>query len=326
MPIVLAAVTLGLFRVPRREFFETAKDPSTLTDEELEELLQTEQGRKLKTELIDSLRREEVPDTAIPELIVKTVKEVLNETWGLYTSLTDKSMLADRFDKMFMSDSFVEQNGRPLAEAYSNFMKMYFIPLAATAPAPEVQARVNEIVELTREAGPDTGISSLNVLLQSIKDEKVRKMLQDYSTHMLTYYTTGMPIYKVAAERSLNAVETHIQELQKKVEEETTRASNMVKEYDTNNEDIDKLRKQLRSIRQEGPKLQDQYETQKRINDNAPILDTKYWVKLGIVAGLFAIAFVARTFSGGPSGYIFKSVLIAGLAGVGFGVYKLFLG
>lgn len=328
VPIVLAAVTLGLFGVPRREFFESVKNPSTLTDEELEALLGTPQGRTLKTELIESFRREGIPDTAIPELIMKTLKDILTQSWGLYSSLTDKSDLEGRFDQMFMNEESIQRNGRPLAQAYTNFFKMYYIPLSASAPAPAVQARIDEIVELRKEAGPVTGISSLNILIQSVKDEKIRKMLQNYATHMMSYYTTGVPDYKVAAERSLEAVEKHIQDIQDKVEKETTRATKTVDEYDSTNKEVANLRKQLRSIQKEGPKLQDQYETQKRINDNTPIIETKYLVKMGIVAGLFAIAFIARSLvkDNAPPGYIFKVGLIAGLGVVGFVAYRTFLG
>lgn len=332
VPIVLAAATLGLFGVPRREFFEGVKDPSTLTDEEFQALLDSEQGRAVKTELIASLRRQGVPDTAIPELVTRTVKDMLVQSWGMYSSLTDKTNLEGRFDQMFLSESFIGQNGKPLAQAYASFFKMYYIPASATASGPEVQARVGEIVELAKEAGPNTAVSPLNVLIQSVKDDDVRNMLKNYATHMVTYYTTGETAYKVAAQRSLDAVEAHVKKLQDKVEEETTRATKMVNEYDTSNEDVTKLRKQLRSIRKEGPKLEDQYETQKRINDNQPVIETKYWVKIGIVVGLFAIAFVSRSFvsenapPGPRANYILKFGLIAGLAVVGFAAYRFLLG
>lgn len=345
VPIVLAAVTLGLFGVLRREFFESAKNPSTLTDEEFQALLDTEEGRTLKKELIANFRREGIPDAGIPELITKTLKEMLTQSWGLYSSLTDKSNLAERFDQMFVNDESIKRNGQPLAQAYAEFFKKYYVSSSDTTSsqcAPEVQSRVNEIVTEVEEGGPDqikelskragsrppVQMTPLNILIRSTRDPVVRKMLQDYSTHMITYYRTGNPSYKTAAEKSLTAVQSHVDNIQQKVQEETARATKAVNEYDSSNQEVAKLRRQLRTIRREGPKLEDKYETQKRINDNAPVLESKYWVKMGIIAGLFAIAFVARTLvsPGSSPSYIFKSGLMVGLAVVAFVAYRVFLG
>ena len=326
VPIVLAAVIVGLFGVPRREFFKDVKDPSTLTDEEVEALLETEEGRTYKSELITTLRRQGVPEIGIPEVITKTLKELLIQRWRMYSLLTDKTDLEGRFEQMFMTPQSITLNGKPLQEATAELVKMYYdVGGSETTCNTEVQGQIKEI---TKKAGPPTGISSLNILFQSVKDEKVRKMLQTYAEHIITYYTTGNPVYKTAAERSLEAVQSHINDLEKKVEEETARATGIVNGYDAGTQDVTELRKQLQSIQKDGPKLQDQYETQKRINETQPLMETKYWVKIGIVVGLFAIAVVARSFVRGdtPPNYVVKSGLIIGLVGVGFAAYKFLLG
>jgi hypothetical protein len=246
---------------------------------------------------------------------------------------------------MFMNEESIQRNGQPLAKAYAEFFKKYYVSSSDTTSsqcAPEVQSRVNEIVteveegdpdgikELTKQAGPRpfAQMTPLTLLIRSTRDPVVRRLLQNYSTHMITYYRTGNPSYKTAAEKSLAAVQSHVDNIQKKVRQETARATKTVNEYDSTNQEVVKLRRQLRSIQREGPKMGDKYETQKRINDNAPVIQSMYWVKMGIVAGLFAIAFVARTFvsQSSPPGYIFKSGLIVGLGVVAFVAYRVFLG
>lgn len=314
MLVLLAVATLVLLQIPDREMFESIKDPSTLTEAELSSLMDTPEGQALRTETIAKLRGDGIPDAGIPALIPGTVMEALSEAWSMYSGLNDKTQIESRLRAQFLSEDAIEDAGRSLAEATFNFTKMYFV--RPDAPASR---------ELTRAAGPPepATLSPLSVLLQSVKDEKVREMLKNYATHMVSYQTTGQISYKTAADLSMTALKKHVADLEAKAVADEEKVTRFVDKYQTDNKDIDTLRTQLRSIRKEGPKLQDQYETQKKINESIPEVKRNYLLKLGLIVGLFVIAYLASNATGG---YAVKAGVVIGLLSIGFVAYTSFLG
>lgn len=339
LPILLAVATLVLLQCPQREMFETDKDPSSLSEEDLSALMDTPEGKVLREETIANLRKGGIPDASIPEQIPKNIKRVLTTGWEIKSSLTDQTQLESRLRSQFLSDQAIDRAGKPLADAAFNFAKMYYTPVKTAceqekAGAAEDSTAALASMELTKAAGQPVpvSLSPLSVVLQGIKDEDVRTMLKNYSTLMVSYKTTGQSSYKAAADLSLDALKKHIRELDAKAEADAKKVTKFVDTYETNNKDINNLRSQLRSIRKQGPKLEDQYETQKKINESIPETKKNYWLKVGLIAGLAVIAYLASNYIGENApispkmNYALKGGLVVGLVSIGFVAYRFLLG
>jgi CHASE3 domain sensor protein len=116
---------------------------------------------------------------------------------------------------------------------------------------------------------------------------------------MVNYYTTGEPAYKAAAERSMVAFQKHVQALDAKAKEDSEKVAEFIESYDPENQGMDALRDELQQIRDQGPMTGDKYETQKRINEAMPEPEkTNYVLKAGLIVGVLAIGFVAKSFGG----------------------------
>ena len=210
--LLLAAIVLFLlFQRPRESF----QNPSQLSAEEYEALLETPTGRALKTELLNRARSQSIPNEAIPDYVNASVKTSLDKAWMLYSSLSDKSKILERIQAMTMSPEAIRQDGRPLAEAYTAFLENYY------SKAPTASK------EITKTAGPIEPISKTDLasLLESVKDPKVRDMLSKYSTHMVRYYTTGEAAHKAAADREMQSFQEHVQNLNVAATEDSKKIS-----------------------------------------------------------------------------------------------------
>lgn len=336
LPILLAVATLVLLQCPQREMFETDKDPSSLSEEDLSALMDTPEGKVLRAESISKFRKDSIPDASIPEYVRINIKKVLTAGWEIKSSLTDQTQLESRLRSQFLSDQAIERAGKSFADAAFNFAKMYYTPVKTACEEEKAEDSTAALasMELTKAAGQPVpvSLSPLSVVLQGIKDEDVRTMLKNYSTLMVSYKTTGQSSYKAAADLSLDALKKHIRELDAKAEADAKKVTKFVDTYETNNKDINNLRSQLRSIRKQGPKLEDQYETQKKINESIPETKKNYWLKVGLIAGLAVIAYLASNYIGENApispkmNYALKGGLVVGLVSIGFVAYRFLLG
>jgi hypothetical protein len=279
--LLLAAIVLFLlFQRPRESF----QNPSQLSAEEYEALLETPTGRALKTELLNRARSQSIPNEAIPDYVNASVKTSLDKAWMLYSSLSDKSKILERIQAMTMSPEAIRQDGRPLAEAYTAFLENYY------SKAPTASK------EITKTAGPIEPISKTDLasLLESVKDPKVRDMLSKYSTHMVRYYTTGEAAHKAAADREMQSFQEHVQNLNVAATEDSKKISEAIAKFDPQNRGMDALRDEISDIQQSGLRVEDDYETQKRINDTIPeVTRTDYMSRLLVIVGVLAIGVIA---------------------------------
>jgi hypothetical protein len=116
-------------------------------------------------------------------------------------------------------------------------------------------------------------------------------LLELYRTNFVNYKVTGIPAYKSVYERAQDSIERHLQVLSAKLQADSQYINETVDKYQKTNPELAKLSKEMKSIQQEGPKLQDKYETEKRLQA-AP--DTTYlYIKGGVVLGLIGIGVIA---------------------------------
>jgi uncharacterized coiled-coil protein SlyX len=119
--------------------------------------------------------------------------------------------------------------------------------------------------------------------------------LELYRKNYLDYKLTGNAAYKTAYTNAQEWIELYLRNLEQTVTKGASSIDKFVKDYAQTNPELTSMRDQLRVIQQEGPQLQDAYETGQRANEAPPPpSNTHHYVKGAIVAGLVVLALVLR--------------------------------
>lgn len=117
-----------------------------------------------------------------------------------------------------------------------------------------------------------------------------KQVLDIFQKNYVEYKMTGNTAYKVAYERAQEHLQLYIQTLKKDATTESEYIQKFVQEYRDTNPELAKLGDQMKTIRKQGPQLQDTYETAKAMDLQQPGEDTtSYYIKGIVVAALVGI-------------------------------------
>jgi hypothetical protein len=120
----------------------------------------------------------------------------------------------------------------------------------------------------------------------------IQQMLNMYKNYYAAYKVTGNVGYKSVYERALNGVNQHIARMNASMVEDAAQIRDFMSTYEKSNGIITKLDNNIKGIKTEGPKLQNDYEQTKRLHQKEiEAVDNTYaYVKGGIVVGLLIAA------------------------------------
>ena len=126
---------------------------------------------------------------------------------------------------------------------------------------------------------------------------------QDFET-VLTRYQQNLTDYKVTGNAGLKPVvdndkawlDSYIDSLNKKSEQQQSFIQRFMAEYQNTNPDLVEMQKKMKEIREKGPVLQDAYETEKQAEEEEPIDFTPYYVKAGLIVGVAATVWLVGVF------------------------------
>jgi chromosome segregation ATPase len=124
-----------------------------------------------------------------------------------------------------------------------------------------------------------------------MSDKIMEEALRAYKDNYVQYKMTGNQAYKVAYENAEAWMKTYIAQKEKETEEQSRTINGFVQKYTDTNPEIARLGTEMKTIRKEGPRLQDRYATEQKINaDSAEQLDlTPYYVKTGVAVGILGV-------------------------------------
>ena len=120
--------------------------------------------------------------------------------------------------------------------------------------------------------------------------------LEIYKTNYIQYRTTGRPEYKLAYEGAESWVSQYLQSMSREIESGAISVNKFIEDNAKANPELTELQSRFRTIRKEGPAIQDKYATVRRVNNEVPDIDyTEYYVKAGLIVGFVGmIALFAR--------------------------------
>jgi len=124
-----------------------------------------------------------------------------------------------------------------------------------------------------------------------MSDKIMYEALRAYKDNYVQYKITGNQAYKVAFENAEAWMKKYVEDKEKETEEQSRTINGFVKKYTDTNPEIARLGTEMKTIRKEGPRLQDRYATEQKINaDSAEQIDmTPYYVKTGVAAAILGV-------------------------------------
>lgn len=106
-----------------------------------------------------------------------------------------------------------------------------------------------------------------------------------YKQNYLNYKLTGNATYKTAYENAEAWIEKYLKSLEEQVAKDTSQIGGFINSYANASPELSNMQQQMKSIQREAPKLQDQYETEKRAMGDVPVDTTRYYMKGAAIAG-----------------------------------------
>ena len=124
-----------------------------------------------------------------------------------------------------------------------------------------------------------------------------KQVLDIFQKNYIEYKMTGNAAYKVAYERAQDHLQKYIQTLKQDATTESEYIQKFVQNYRDTNPELAKLGDQMKTIRTQGPQIQDAYETTKALETSPPEEDrTSYYIRGAVVAGLMGIIVALSVF------------------------------
>lgn len=112
------------------------------------------------------------------------------------------------------------------------------------------------------------------------------RVLTRYKTNLTTYTVTGNGALKTAVDTDKTWLDSYVDMLAKRSQRQQSTIQAFVANYQNTNPELVKLQGELKKVREEGPKLQDIYETEKEASQEDPLDFTPYYVKGGLIIGV----------------------------------------
>jgi hypothetical protein len=113
-----------------------------------------------------------------------------------------------------------------------------------------------------------------------------------YRNSMAQYKMTGDAASKSAADAAKQWMQYYVQWQEGLARKNTTYINKFVSDYKSTNQDLIKMQKTVKNVKDQGPKMENVYLTNKEAADDTPKDYTPYYVKGGIVLGTLVLVSV----------------------------------
>jgi hypothetical protein len=109
---------------------------------------------------------------------------------------------------------------------------------------------------------------------------------------MAQYKMTGDAASKAAADTAKQWMQYYVQWQEALAGKNADYINKFVNDYKSTNQDLIKMQKTVKNVKEQGPKMEDIYLTNKEAADDTPRDYTSYYVKGGIVLGTLVLVSV----------------------------------
>ena len=114
-------------------------------------------------------------------------------------------------------------------------------------------------------------------------------LLQTYQQNYLEYRLTGNAAKKTAYESAQQSIESYLGQLRGSLQSNTEHVNAFLQEYARATPELTKSQQMLQKAKVEGPKLQDDFTRQKKLEEELPEDWTSFYIKAGVVGGIAVV-------------------------------------
>lgn len=118
------------------------------------------------------------------------------------------------------------------------------------------------------------------------------RVANTYRDNMAQYKMTGDAAAKSAADTAKQWMQYYVQWQEALAGKNTDYINKFVNDYKSTNQDLINMQKTVQNVKEQGPKLENIYMTNKEAADDTPRDYTPYYVKGGIVLGTLVLVSV----------------------------------
>lgn len=159
----------------------------------------------------------------------------------------------------------------------------------------EFEAATAEAVEPSSEPQPESQSES-EIDTPAEPSTEFEIALDLFKKYMTAYKATGNAANKTAADEAKKWIDDYLKGMGDEVETDTAYIRQFVSDYKDTNPDLIKMQETIRKVKEEGPILQDTYETEKKAVYVEPYDVQQFYTKVGILGGVAAIIAVVAFF------------------------------
>ena len=135
-----------------------------------------------------------------------------------------------------------------------------------------------------------------NIMAQTQLDTVFNSVLARYRQSLTEYKTTGSSAFKTQMEMDKKWLNEYIAWLQAQSDRQGKSIQTFVSQYQNTNPDLVKMQAQIKKVREEGPKLQDEYATGQEAVKEEPPDFTMHYVKVGLILGVAGLIAAVTAF------------------------------
>lgn len=121
-------------------------------------------------------------------------------------------------------------------------------------------------------------------------------VLNRYRTNLIEYKLTGNSAFKALLETDRAWLDSYIQIMRNQTQEQQNYIQNFVTQYRNTNPELVEMQERIQNVRKEGPVLDDTYQTELEAQQQEPLDFSPYYVKAGLIAGVFGVLVVMSFF------------------------------
>lgn len=120
--------------------------------------------------------------------------------------------------------------------------------------------------------------------------------LQRYRTFATKYKLTGDALTKVLADQQRAWFNAQVAYMEQTAASKSSAINTFVRDYSRTNPDLLSMQSKMKSIKEEGPKMEDVYRTNSEAAETSPRDFTQYYIKGGVILGVGALVAVLSFF------------------------------
>lgn len=236
-----------------------------------------------------------------PQIIARFLTMVVAQFYdSFYKTATipvTYEIIGDYVDTTYASSS------RANRAAYKDLLRRYYLPSSAVERTDATFTELDANADQTLDRGEFREMNPAQVVgLQEATAEaagggaeegakplgEFERSLYEYRAASTYYRLTGDTSYKTQADGWKQWIDRQIEDAKTAVSDNASYIQDFIRKYETSDEDLAVLQSNLRMIREKGPAIQAQYETEKEAQKQPPLDFSPFYTKAGILAAVLA--------------------------------------